>query len=598
MKTPISLSDLTDSKLRELLGASPVTVLVGSGISIWDPTNLPSGKAFSNGIFRGLFLEGSGEVEDPLGDELEKVFNNIPFENVMEQCPEPAELTRWLKQIYTTSRYNSIHKILAQALIEGAVSSIITTNYDCCLDQAITESVRSVRAVTTSPKRIVHKDDVDSFDHLDGCYFKIHGSADDTSGESLVFRLGHEGALRQWKQALLHRLLRKRTLLVIGYSGLDFEICPEMPLAKPHQIIWNFRSLEDISPSARAVMEQVPGYIVIGDMRTLLSRTFTAVDASIGTASINVESLLKRKFSPHTRQLWRVKLLNCLSYGKAALKEIETLLTTTNSSSLEKIWGLEEQARAFHYLGAYKSAALAYESAISLARLEGLSPIKVCLLLLDTSDNWRCFGARRKSLRRIDEARSIVEAHRLDDPELLASLALKELLILRRKYQFATLLKVKPIKQRMQRRAELLIKSAAQPFLASGSWFNLQQLRLWTDRFDLPSAVIAVPDSYEAPPPRQGYEHLGFPMAQMMVFRDELDTGKRPLDEATAKELFDKVRFAERLGLNAEVWKLNYSLLKKFPSYRNGPNFKRFVKCFRACEYSFTMRIALLIIRP
>jgi hypothetical protein len=162
----------------------------------------------------------------------------------------------------------------------------------------------------------------------------------------------------------------------------------------------------------------------------------------------------------------------------------------------------------------------------------------------------------------------------------------------------AELLGAKRYKNRIRARAQVLFKSSAEALLTSGRWFELQQLRLWADRFDLPADATRPSGMYELPQPRHGYEHLAFPMAQMMVFRDELDTGTRKPDKETANEAMEKASLAERLGLRTEAWKLNYLLLKNFPDQRNFETLKKFVGNFLMCEYSLLMRCLLLIIRP
>jgi hypothetical protein len=197
----------------------------------------------------------------------------------------------------------------------------------------------------------------------------------------------------------------------------------------------------------------------------------------------------------------------------------------------------------------------------------------------------------------LNEAQALL-LHCPDDHELAADLALKRLLLLRRKYQIATLLRLNPVMHRIRQQAESLIAYAAQPFFSAGAWFSLQQLRLWADRFDLPPEITRLSNLYPAPSPQQGYEHLGFPIAQMMVFRDQLYARGRLLDEGIADAIIEKATMAEKLGLNTEAWKLYYLLLKKFPSHRTKGVFKKFTKFFRACEYSTLMRLLLLIIRP
>lgn len=594
----VELGELDAGELQRLFVGRPVTALLGSGISIWEPTNVPSGKAFGGAVFRALFCDESGQLDDPLGAELEDLVGKIPFENVMEKCPEPTTLTTWLKHIYNTTRYNHIHKVLAEALADGRIHSIITTNYDNCLDQALADLFSSgVGFKPDSIVRVIKEEEASSNAPPRRYYFKIHGSADDTAGETLVFLLRHESVLPRWKRDLLRYLISKRTLLVVGYSGLDFEICPEIPLLNPAHVIWNFKATEDITPNARSVMNRVSGLVVIGDMRVLLSRMFAPVSATFGTPSVDVEAELRSKFSDNNRQLWRARLLNTLSYGTSALKLTETLLKSASNTPPQRIALLEEHARAFHYRGAYRRAALTYEFAIRIARDERLPPATVGRLLLDASDNWRCFGGFYKASRRLKEAEGLL-AQCPHNPEMVANVALKRLLLLRRRYQIASLLHLNRMRGRVKKQAESLITSAARPFYSAGDWFSLQQLRLWADRFDLPPELTRFPSLYAAPPPIQGYEHLGFPIAQMMVFRDQLYARGRLLSRRLGSEVKEKADLAERLGLNTEAWKLNYLLLKKSPAHRNKETLLKFAKFFLTCEYSPLMRLILLIIRP
>jgi hypothetical protein len=363
-------------------------------------------------------------------------------------------------------------------------------------------------------------------------YFKIHGSADDSTRQSLVFQLRHESGLPNWKRSLLRSIVRDKTLLLVGYSGLDFEICPEIPLLRPAQVLWNVLTESEITPNARMVLEKAGGEIVVGDMRRLLSVVFRPVSAQHGRPNIDIEAVVRSRFSESTLRLWRAKILNNLSYGKSALREIRGLLK--EARGVVPIELLEEQARAFHYIGAYKRAARTYENIAKLATKRKLCVEDIYEELLSACDNWRSYGAFLKAAKRLREAEALGSESALTRGDLLAAAKLKRILLLRRNYQMAELLGAKRYKNRIRARAQVLFKSSAEALLTSGRWFELQQLRLWADRFDLPADATRPSGMYELPQPRHGYEHLAFPMAQMMVFRDELDTGTRKPDKETA----------------------------------------------------------------
>jgi hypothetical protein len=589
-----SLQQIGDSELKALFTGQKITVIAGSGISIWKPTNLPSGISVGQSLFRVLFEQIPELANHSAG--LEPLFRQLPFENIMEACPENALLRQLLKQLYNTRRYNSIHELLAQLITAKTLNGAITTNYDCCLEEALTDAARN--AASNQVTRVVTETDALNLLLGQQVLFKIHGTADDVAGESLVFQLGQEGALPSWKRSLLHRITDASTLLIIGYSGLDFDICPNLRELNVNQIVWNYRSETEITHNARDVMQAKTGQIVIGDMRELLSRSFRLVQPELGSSSINLEQLFRATFAEYALDLWRVRILNSLSYGAASSQIIKKLVGANPSSAARRVDVMRERARSLHYWGAYKSSARTYEEAASIAKMGQLAAEEIFGLLLEVSDSWRCYGAFWRARKALAKAETFASKMNITRPDLIAGLKLKQILLLRRKYQFAELMRLRFLQRRIKQKAEPLFVSAAEALLLSGQWFNFQQLRLWADRFGFPPSVTRPSNYYEAPAPRQGYEHLGFPMAQMMVFRDEIDSRRRAADDDAEREGVEKAALAEALELRAEIWKLNYLLIKKFPRQRTVARLRKFLNNFMQCEYSPAMRVVLLLIRP
>lgn len=588
-----ALQQIDNSELKALFTGKKITALVGSGVSIWKPTNLPSGIAVGQSLFRVLF-ERVPELANHSAI-LEQLFKQLPFENIMEACPENALLRKLLKQIYNTTRYNPVHQLLAQLITTKTIDALITTNYDCCLEEAILDTARNT--TNSQVARVVTEPDALSLLPRQHVYFKIHGTGDDVAGESLVFQLGQEGALPPWKRSLLHRITDASTLLIIGYSGLDFDICPELRQLNVKQIVWNYRSDAEITHNGRDVIHAQAGQIVIGDMRELLSRIFRPVAADLGASILDVDQLFRTTFSGDTLDLWRVRILNVLSYGTASSQIINKLVNANSSSAAHRVDLMREHARSLHYSGKYKSSARIYEDAAIVAQVNNLAAEDVFSFFLEVSDSLRCYGAFFRASRVLAKAEAFASKMNITRPDLIASLKLKQILLLRRNYQLAGLIRSRYLEQHIKQKAEPLFEAASEALLLSGQWFNFQQLRLWADRFGFPPAITRPANYYEAPPPRQGYEHLGFPMAQMMVFRDEIDTKRRAIDDDAEREAVEKVTLAEALDLRAEVWKLNYLLIKKFPRQRTIVRVRKLLKNFMQCEYSLVMRALLLLIR-
>ena len=84
----IDLTSLTAAELDSYIGAGEIVVIAGSGISGWEPTNLPTGQDFSSGVRDALFLTpGHPVIAHNDITFLEDHLKNVPFEMIMERCP-------------------------------------------------------------------------------------------------------------------------------------------------------------------------------------------------------------------------------------------------------------------------------------------------------------------------------------------------------------------------------------------------------------------------------------------------------------------------------------------------------------------------------
>ena len=300
---------------------------------------------------------------------------------------------------------------LRSLLFDGKIQSVITPNYDCCLDTAIA-SVFGV-PIGENPGKVARV--VNEYDSIvaSSChspiYFKIHGSTDDRSGKSLVFRLNQEGVLQPWKRELFRNNLRGKTLLVIGYSGSDFDICPEIALAHPKQIIWNFLSWnkDNIPPNIKFLSQRCDLIVIKGDMRDLLSRLFRPVTASFGKSKLDLDQLLKDTFDENCKDLWQIRIYNSINYNKAALIETSAQINQAHDP-MTLISFLSEHAGAFASSGKYRDAAETHDRAARIAQDKSISRDTFITQLLLACDAWRCYGSFLKSVARYRKAASLI----------------------------------------------------------------------------------------------------------------------------------------------------------------------------------------------
>jgi SIR2-like domain len=198
--TVVSITDRTGDlsvDAQELFAtvlSDPPCVFVGSGISIWSPSELPSGQDFTTAMFSLLFenvLFPAPEKEllaQIFGTRYSERFSGMPFEHLMECCPVENKATELINFLYDSRCFNKLHKALAKGMREGNIHSIVTTNYDCCFDAALEEENFSFAKVVTNAqaRNVLNVQPLP-------CYFKIHGSVEKGLEDSPMYSLRHEG---------------------------------------------------------------------------------------------------------------------------------------------------------------------------------------------------------------------------------------------------------------------------------------------------------------------------------------------------------------------------------------------------------------------
>ena len=582
------------------MGSTPPVALFGAGISLWAPSNLPTGNQFSRGIFSLLFRDELGIPIDRDPIILAKYFNELPLEVINERCPDSTGIEKLLRDIYDKYEPNPVHELAASLLVDGRIKSVVTTNYDCCLDTAIAR-VFGVPLGTNLGKvvRVVDRDDSMIARGLHGpVYFKIHGSTDDRSGKSLVFRLNQEGVLPSWKSTLFRNILRDNTLLVLGYSGSDFDICPEIALAQPKRLIWNFLSWDEsnLSPNIRFLSERCDLVVITGDMREVLSRLYRPVTATLGKSGLDLDGLLHNAFDDNCRKLWRIRIYNSINYNKSALVET-TGQVNQHHDDITLISFLSEHAGASASSGKYLDAAKTHDKAARIAQDKpGLNLTFITQTLL-ACDAWRCYGSFLNSVNRYRKAAFLIRNIPDPPPYLVADLDRNLILLIRHPYDFFKRLRLSHFAKKVQEIASAAIARTVEFYRENGDWYQLQQVGLWEERFGLRGRVSIRAREYETPQSDEGYRQLNFPMGRMMAFRHHLKGLDRFLTGDEVKEAKELISDAKQLGITPEVWKLSMLILLKAQKAERSQKLPmEFVRAFVSCQYSLLFRIWRLVI--
>ncbi|WP_440955386.1 SIR2 family protein [Methanosarcina sp. Mfa9] len=560
----ISLDTPEAEPIISQLLQNPPVLLAGSGISGWDPTCLPMGKDFTKNMFDLLFPPHFLGSNPDLSESLNALWKNVPFENLLECCPNNQKLVLIIKRVFEIDISNPIHKIIADALIDGKFRGIVTPNYDICLDKLLPEE--------KGIKRIVTENDFQSIGStIKKYYFKIHGSADDKEGETLVYSLSRESCLPNWKRNLLLDMIKGNSLLIVGYSGLDFEICPEILKMPVTNVLWNVReeidTLEDIetklSPNASLLSKEMQGYFLVGDMQTLFSSlTNHSIDLKWGKTSNDLLNSFKNEFTEFEIGIWRASLLNKIGCASLALKASEELLAMCPQKEIDLINIRKQKAQSLYHNGKYHQSAKEY---YQIAEKSNSFPSLRVALLLDSCNAYRVYGGFFRSIFCLIKVKK--EICKVTEPkafkELNGKCALKEIFILRHLFQIAKTINVKFAKYSIQKKATNLLQIASKNSLETGNWFDFQQVRHWAERMDIDPLILEHDIPYGPPPIKEGYEHLASHVAQSMHFRDQLFGANRNLSVKEKFILKTHIEQSIKFGNCPEVWKLSYICLKK-----------------------------------
>src|ERR1041385_7516664 len=100
--------------IQSLLDEPPVA-FVGSGISLWEPSRMPTGQDFTASLFSLLF-DSCFSMQADEQSIIRKLFNEMPLEHILEVCPDPAAAADLIFDLYGKNTPNPIHQAFAKAL--------------------------------------------------------------------------------------------------------------------------------------------------------------------------------------------------------------------------------------------------------------------------------------------------------------------------------------------------------------------------------------------------------------------------------------------------------------------------------------------------
>lgn len=513
-------------------------ILFGSGVSMWAPSDIPTGAQVRDALLDILF---STELLEWERSNLRRWLNWIPFETINECAPPSVNLKNFYAKHLATSQFNELHRQLAQLGASRRVVALITTNYDCGVEAAAgTSPIWPVLdPIGPTPAGVIP-------------LFKIHGSTD--RPETLVYRLAQEAVLSEQKSKYLYALLAGRTLVVIGYSGVDFEICPVIATSQAKQVIWCYQSgnaLTDYqTPGFRAIASAIATQPFPIDLSAGLPWYSTQVTLCRSTGR-NINTDLASLLGEEERGIWALRLASSIGYATLAQKLLRELQSASHSVQVVAE-SQKQEGYALFQAGCYRTAARAFLRTARDARRTRDYEERISAVL-DACDAWRAGGHYARAVASFLLAQVLALRHA--SPKTACRLALKEALLLKSimvgmqpRQSSATLSRTVRLSfaRLLHRRGRRLVASARRHSAEAGQVFDQKQL-------DELEGIFVPSDASRSPSP-DGYAHLGYLAASTTLFR--IRVLRAPLPTAIEDEAQEHYKLMCILGNNPEAWKV------------------------------------------
>lgn len=504
--------------------------LAGSLVSTYIPTSFPNGADITEGLWNFIF----GDSWPPW---LKRDFKLLPFEALMQCYPDRSTLPRIVTRLFQNATPNLIHKRLGAGLIGGTIEGLITTNYDTAFETCVAGR-SEIRTITTH-------EDADAYRSTPTAVrprsiFKIHGTALDGMESTLVCDLNAEGRIPRWKRELLLDLVGGRTVVVIGYSGRDFDICPELADAEVAvNVIWLQRSRRNLQPSAERVLEKRRGLLMIGDLLPFLG-VITGESISAGQPIVNWRA--DGYFDCASIPEWRRRILDWIACP-TLLKRLPI------GEARGQIGALVEHAALAGHVGRYYSGACKLQQVV---RIPGLSRGDRLSAEITAAESWFIYGRYWRAWRMLRH----IELRLTDDPvddHLHVLAAELRMMMNMRVAQLAERFHLMKLQHHIRHKSLLPYGRALPALENKGAWRRLATLRQNAERIGI-AGTTGLPL-----PAAKGYASLGLISMDVIAKRDWIRSGEM----TPAKHWIANccIRKAEQYGWDHEAWKFHWILL-------------------------------------
>jgi len=260
-----------------------------------------------------------------------------------------------------------------------------------------------------------------------------------------------------WKRELLERLVRDRTIIFLGYSGRDFDICPELAGIKTVRgavwLKWKWIENEQrgLNANQARILATALGTVVIEDLHSFLSLLCSRLIPSLGrqSAPVEVRDYFDRSLLPE----WRVRILDRLACPRIGISLLRSL---PQPRSLAK---RSLYASMLGHSGQYRKSARVVESQIADAK----TACDKLTYLTNAANAWYVYGARFKSHSYFRRAKKLAVSIGPDAYQR-ASLSKIELMYWMRRARFCRNIPIRQLQSWVRERATIHYRAAVEIF--------------------------------------------------------------------------------------------------------------------------------------
>ena len=205
--------DLPDTAhtLADFAARSRLAIYAGAGVSVRDPTGLPTGAELAAQL-RSLFASEIPELTECDESDLLAVADMIEGHTTGQDIVQQAVCQL---AAFTTAEPGFSHHILAFLLLDGGIQ-LFTTNWDTCIERAL----RQQRITAQTIKPVISSSDV--LGHEFRNLLKVHGCA--TLSSTIRITSGQLDNPPLWVSSLIQAQLLQDTVVFIGVGAMTLNL--------------------------------------------------------------------------------------------------------------------------------------------------------------------------------------------------------------------------------------------------------------------------------------------------------------------------------------------------------------------------------------